>query len=60
LQTPVTPVSDTDTHRRITIRQRPSPLERKKQVIYIYKRLRPSKKIRNRRKKEQQKLFNSY
>ena len=26
-------------------------------IIYIYKRLRPRKKIRNRKKKEQQKLF---
>ncbi len=29
-------------------------------LFYIYKRLRPSKKIRNRKKKEQQKLFNFY
>ena len=30
---------------------------RKASHIYIYKRLRPRKKIRNRKKKEQQKLF---
>ncbi len=29
----------------------------KSRIFYIYKRLRPSKKIRNRKKKEQQKLF---
>ncbi len=33
-------------------------LKRTVDIFYIYKRLRPSKKIRNRKKKEQQKLFN--
>jgi hypothetical protein len=42
-------VSTTDAYTKYTIFNSTS--------IYIYKRLRPRKKIRNRKKKEQQKLF---